>query len=228
MTWRPNLFIAGLALLLAACATTPPAGDLPRDRAEARLLEAIGLVPAISVIFDAVAERRALEGRGRPEDAQHNEALRAVIEQGKPLLAEAFAKGYSTDQLRAFVEFLESDDGQPFGRMHARIIALTAIAAARGLGDERTDSMSQAAMDAFWDDATPDVRAATERFLNSPDGAAWSDGLDAALNRVLERYRAILAEFAIILRQRRERLREGAEDPGLRAAAPPQPAAAAA
>ncbi|MEM6490472.1 MAG: hypothetical protein AAF684_01000 [Pseudomonadota bacterium] len=212
-------------VVLTACASTaPPAGDLPRADAEARLLEAIGLVPAISTIFDAVAERRAREGRGRSDDAQNNQILRAVIEQGKPELAEAFGREFSTTQLRAFVGFLESENGRAFGAMHARIIALFAVAAARGVADAQTDALSEAAMAAFWSEASPETRAATERFLNSPDGAAWSDGLDAALNRVLERYQALLSDFAEVLRERRMRERDAQEDGlGLRADAPDWP-----
>ena len=138
--------------------------------------------------------------------------LRAVIEHGKSDLAAAFAADFETDQLRAFVLFMESDDGRPFGEMHAKLIAVMAVAIARGAQNDQADALAQLAMASFWNDASPAVRNATEAFLNSSDGAAWIAGLNGALRRTLDRYRDLLARFAEGLRQRRAR-----ETPGIEA-----------
>lgn len=189
-----------LALLivfaLAGCTTPPDAPAPPQGGARAaleeRVIDAVGALPALATMFDVLAAERARQGVDGPADQSLLTLLRAIIERGKPELAAAFGRGFETAELQAFVQFLESPDGQAYGRLHEEIVALTIRAVAMKAGAARAQALSEAATAHFWSQASGAERAAAEAFLASPDGERWIAGFDDALARLLDGYQILL------------------------------------
>lgn len=201
MVWgmRPFAPILILVLALAGCATpaersAAPAPQGERAALEERVIDAVGALPALATMFDVLAAERARQGVDGPADQSLLNLLRAIIERGKPELAAAFSRGFETAELRAFAQFLESPDGQAYGRLHEEIVALTIRAVAMKAGAARAHALSAAATAHFWSEASEAERRAAEAFLASPDGERWIAGFDDALGRLLDGYQILLTE----------------------------------